>query len=213
MVLSSDNLDSDADDYLRSLRTRQLLARDANLVSVLQANLDERQRWGDFFERLLVTLKDRKAISPADLAGAAAAGLLGLILGFIFWRRCLTRWAGFKKIAPNDVSAGLVHAFLTTGAGYAPILIALGSALAYVALIPRAGGELPLVFTILAALLFYFVIAAVIRALLEPIPSGDPIFAAANRNRIPAQSTQPPAGHCRAGQMACAGTPRKRPAR
>ncbi len=175
MVLSSDNLDSDADDYLRSLRTRQLLARDANLVSVLQANLDERQRWGDFFERLLVTLKDRKAISPADLAGAAVAGLLGLILGFIFWRRCLTRWAGFK-IAPNDVSAGLVHAFLTTGAGYAPILIALGSALAYVALIPRAGGELPLVFTILAALLFYFVIAAVIRALLNPSPPATPFL-------------------------------------
>jgi len=175
MALNSDNLDSDADDYLRSLRTRQLLVRDPNLVSVMQANLDQHQRWGDFFQRLLVPLKDWKAISPVHLAGFALAGLLGLILGFIFWRRYLTRWAGIK-IAPNDVSAGLVKAFLATGTGYAPILMALGSMLAYLALVPRAGGVLPLVFTILWILLFYFVIAAFIRALLNPSPPAAPFL-------------------------------------
>jgi len=175
MVLNSDNLDSDADDYLRSLRTRRLLARDANLVSVLQANLDERQRWGDFFERPLVTLKDGRGISPAHLAGSAITGLLGLVLGFIFWRRCQARWARFKS-APNDVSAGLVHAFVATGAGYAPILAGLGSALAYLALIPRESGDPPMVFTVLCALLVYFAIAAFIRALLNPSAPAAPFL-------------------------------------
>jgi small-conductance mechanosensitive channel len=184
MVLHSDNLDSDADDYLRSLHARKLLARDPNLVGVLQANVDERQRWGDFFERPLATLKDWKAVSPAKLAGAAVAGLLGLILGLTFWRRYLTRWASFK-VAPNDVSAGLAQAFLVTAAGYAPILLALGSALAYVALIPRTGGDLPVVFILLCALLFYFAIAAFINALLNPSPPAAPYLPLPSEIAIP----------------------------
>jgi small-conductance mechanosensitive channel len=184
MLLHSDNLDSDADDYLRSLHTRQLLARDQSVVGVIQANLHERQRWGDFFERVLVSLKDWKAFSPANLTGAAVAGLLGLILGLTFWRRYLTRWASFK-VAPNDVSAGLAQAFLVTAAGYAPILLSLGSALAYVALIPRTGGDPPLVFIMLCALLFYFAIAAFISALLNPSPPAAPVLPLPSEIAIP----------------------------
>jgi hypothetical protein len=42
MLLRSNDLESDVDDYLSSLQTRQLLTRGPTLVSVLQANLDER---------------------------------------------------------------------------------------------------------------------------------------------------------------------------
>jgi len=184
MVLNSDSLASDADEYLRSLRNRQLLARDANLVTVIRENLDARQSWTDFFERLPATLKDWKAISPLHLAGSVITGLLGLTLGFIFKRRGLAQWARLK-VAPNDVSAGLVHAFLVTGAAYAPVLAALGSALAFIALIPRDGGDLPFVFTLLCAVVFYFAIAAFIKAMLNPSPPAAPFLSLPSGIAIP----------------------------
>jgi potassium efflux system protein len=169
MLLSSNDLDSKVDDYLRSLQTRQLLARGPDLVSVLQANLDERERWLDFTRQLAVTSTGWDAIRPIHLAGAAAVGLLGFILGRIVPRRLRAR-AARMKVGEEEVSAGLVQAVMACGASYAPILLALGGIVAYVTLIPRAGGDLPFVHTVMYSLLAYFAIAAGIRTLLNPCP-------------------------------------------
>ena len=169
MLLGSKDLDSKVDDYLRSLQTRQLLARGPDLVSVLQANLDERKRWLDFSRQLVVTSTGWDAIRPIHLAGAAAVGLLGFILGSIVPRRLRAR-AARMKVEKEEVSAGLVQAVMACGASYAPILLALGGIIAYLALMPRAGGDLPFVLTMMYSLLAYFAIAAGIRALLNPCP-------------------------------------------
>ena len=169
LLLGSSNLDSKVDDYLRSLQTRQLLARGPDLVSVVQANLDERERWLDFTGQLAVTSTGWDAIRPIHLAGAAAVGLLGFILGRIVPRRLRAR-AARMKVGEEEVSAGLVQAVMACGASYAPILLALGGIVAYVTLIPRAGDDLPFVLTIMYGLLAYFAIAAGIRTLLNPCP-------------------------------------------
>jgi len=169
MLLSSNDLDSKVDDYLRSLQTRQLLSRGPTLVSVLQANLDARKRWLDFTRQLAVTSTGWDAIRPIHLAGAAAVGLLGFILGRIVPRRLRVR-ASRMKVREEEVSAGLVQAVMACGASYAPILLALGGVTAYVTLIPRAGGNLPFVLALMYGLLAYFAIAAGIRTLLNPCP-------------------------------------------
>jgi small-conductance mechanosensitive channel len=169
MLLRSNDLESDVDDYLSSLQTRQLLVRGPSLVSVLQANLDERKRWLDFTNQLAVTSTGWDAIRPIDLAGAAAVGLLGFILGHIVPRRLRARTARMK-VGEEEVSAGLVQAVMACGVSYAPILLALGGIIAYLTLIPRAGGDLPHVVTILYSLLAYFAIAAGIRTVLSPCP-------------------------------------------
>jgi potassium efflux system protein len=169
MLLRSNDLESDVDDYLRSAQTRQLLARGPTLVSVLQANLDERKRWLDFTSQLAVTSTGWDAIRPIHLAGAVAVGLLGLILGRIVPRRLRVR-AARMQVGEEEVSAGLVQAVMACGASYAPILLALGGGTAYLTLIPRAGGDLPFVLTLMYGLLAYFAIAAGIRTLLNPCP-------------------------------------------
>ena len=169
LLLGSSNLDSKVDDYLRSLQTRQLLARGPDLVSVVQANLDERERWLDFTGQLAVTSTGWDAIRPIHLAGAAAVGLLGFILGRIVPRRLRVR-ASRMKVGEEEVSAGLVQAAMACGASYAPILLALGGIVAYVTLIPRVGNDLPFVLTMMYGLLAYFAIAAGIRTLLNPCP-------------------------------------------
>jgi len=169
MLLRSNDLESDVDDYLRSLQTRQLLARGPTLVSVVQENLHERERWLDFTRQLAVTSTGWDAIRPIHLAGAAAVGLLGFILGRIVPRRLRVR-ASRMKVGEEEVSAGLVQAVMACGASYAPILLALGGLIAYLTLIPRAGGDLPFVLTMMYGLLAYFAIAAGIRTLLNPCP-------------------------------------------
>jgi small-conductance mechanosensitive channel len=169
LLLRSNDLESDVNDYLSSLQTRQLLARGPTLVSVLQANLDERKRWLDLTSQLAVTSAGWDAIRPIHLAGAAAVGLLGFILGRIVPHRLRVR-AARMKVGEEEVSAGLVQAVMACGASYAPILLALGGSIAYLILIPRAGGDLPLVLTLMYGLLAYIAIAAGIRTLLNPCP-------------------------------------------
>ncbi|MGB5454309.1 MAG: hypothetical protein WBN00_19650, partial [Sedimenticolaceae bacterium] len=169
MLLRSNDLESDVDDYLSSLQTRQLLTRGPTLVSVLQANLDERKRWLDFARQLAVTSTGWDAVHPIHLAGAAAVGLLGFILGRIVPRRLRAR-AAQMKVGEEEVAAGLVQAVMACGVSYAPILLALGAVTAYVTLIPYAGGNLPFVLTLMYGLLAFFVIAAGIRILLNPCP-------------------------------------------
>jgi potassium efflux system protein len=169
LLLKSNYLDSNVDDYLRTVQTRQLLARGPTLVSVLQANLDERQQWLDFTSQLAVTSTGWNAIRPIHLAGAVAVGLLGFILGRIVPRRLRVR-AARMKVGEEEVSAGLVQAVMACGASYAPILLALAGSIAYLTLIPRAGGDLPFVITVMYGLLAYFAIAAGIRTLLNPCP-------------------------------------------
>jgi len=169
LLLKSNYLGSNVDDYLRSLQTRQLLARGPTLVSVLQANLDERKRWLDFTSQLTVTSTGWDAIRPIHLAGAAAVGLLGFILGRIVPRRLRVR-AARMKVGEEEVSAGLVQSIMACSASYAPILLALGCIIAYLTLIPRTGGDLPFVLTLMYSLLAYFAIAAGIRTLLNPCP-------------------------------------------
>jgi hypothetical protein len=116
-----------------------------------------------------VTSTGWDAIGPVHLAGAAAAGLLGFILGRIVPRRLRVR-AARMKVGEEEVSAGLVQALMACGASYAPILLALGGVIAYLTLIPRAAGDLPFVLTMMYGLLAYFAIAAGIRTLLNPCP-------------------------------------------
>ena len=169
MLVRSNDLDSNVDDYLRSLQTRQLLTRGPTLVSVLQANLDERKRWLDLPNQLAMTSTSWDGIRPIHLAGAAAVGLLGFILGRIVPRRLRARSARMKA-GEEEVSAGLVQAVMACGASYAPILLALGGIIAYVTLIPHTDGDLPFVVNMMYGLLAYFAIAAGIRILLNPCP-------------------------------------------
>lgn len=173
MLLSTNDLDSRVGDYLRSLEARHLLTRGATLPEVLRANLDERQRWLDLFDRGALAVTGREPGFPVHLAGAATAGVLGCILGFIVFR---VGGRGLRaRIAPvegegKQVSQGLVHAFMASVVRYAPVLLAMGGITAYVALIPRTGGDPPIVVSIFYSLLAYFAMAAVIRALLNPCP-------------------------------------------
>jgi len=173
MLLSTNDLDSRVGDYLRSLEARHLLARGETLPEVLRANLDERQRWLDLIDRIALALTGREPGFPVHLAGAAMAGVLGCILGFIVFRVGGGRLRA--HIAPvegegKQVSQGLVHAFMASIVSYAPVLLALGGVSTYVALVPRAAGDLPFLVSIIFSLLAYFAIAAVIRALLNPCP-------------------------------------------
>ncbi|MEZ5572809.1 MAG: mechanosensitive ion channel [Halioglobus sp.] len=169
MLLSSNELDSRVDGYLNSLFTRQLKARGPTLVSVIQANLGERERWEGLSSQIVATVLRWDVISPVHLAGAAVAGFFGCLLGYMLPRR-IREWTARVQDEGDGVSAGLIQAFVTSGASYAPVLFALGSCLTYLTFLSYEDDELPYIVTILLGILVYFAIAAVIRALLNPCP-------------------------------------------
>lgn len=173
MLLSTNDLDSNVDNYLRSLQKRQLLTRGPDLVSVIQANLDAREGWKQFTGQLAETFASLAAIRPVYLFGAAGVGVLsfslGFILGHILPRRIQARLANMR-LEEEGISGALVEAFMASASHYAPIVLALGGIIAYATLIPGSVGDLQLPVTIMYGLLAYFVMAALIRALLNPCP-------------------------------------------
>jgi small-conductance mechanosensitive channel len=169
MLLSSDELDSNVDGYLKSLFTRQLQARGPTLLSLLKTNLDKRERWMGLGSQFAAMIMRWDTVSPIHLAGAAIAGLFGFLLGRILPRR-LRKWTARVQDDGDGVSAGLIQAFVASGASYAPVLFALGSCLAYLTYVASGDGDLSFIVTILLGILAYFSIAAVIRALLNPCP-------------------------------------------
>jgi small-conductance mechanosensitive channel len=173
MLLSSNDLDSNVDDHLRSLQARELLTRGASLPEVLRANLDERQRWLDLADQWLVIFTGRNPVYRTHLVGAASAGVLGSILGLIVFRfggRRLRSRITPGAVRKEQVSKGLVQAFMASAVSYAPILLALASISSYLLLIPGAGGDRPFLLSVTFGILTYFAVAAVIRALLDPCP-------------------------------------------
>jgi small-conductance mechanosensitive channel len=169
MLLRINDLQSRVDNYQRGVQTRQLLVRGPTVVDVIQANLDTPERWLDFTTQLALKSTGWGAINPIHLGAAAAIGLLGFILGRTVPRRLRAR-AARMQVEEQEVSAGLVQAVIACSVSYAPILLALGGISAYLTLIPRAGGDLPFVISLVYGLLAYFVIAAGIRSLLSPCP-------------------------------------------
>ncbi len=169
MLLSSNQLDSNVSGYLNSLFTRRLQVRGPTLVSLIQANLGERERWMGLGSQFVALAIRWDTISPIHLAGAVIVGLFGFLLGRFLPRR-LREWTASVQDEGDGVSAGLIQAFVASGANYAPILFALGSCVAYLTYAASGGGDLPFIVTILLGMLAYFAIAAVIRALLDPCP-------------------------------------------
>jgi len=173
MLLNIEDLNSNIDDYLRSLQKRQLLTLGPNLASVIRANLYEREHWMQFSRQLSEKSAGWGAIGPVYLLGAAGGGLLGFIFGVVLGRiaprRFQERMANMK-IGEEGVSGALVAAFLSSASRYAPIVFALGGIVAYVTFIPSPVGDLRLPVAIICALLAYFVIAALVRGLLSPCP-------------------------------------------
>lgn len=169
MLLRIDDLQSQLGDYLRGVQARQLLVRGPTLIDVIQANLDAPELWLDFSTRLAVKSTGWDTIRPIHLAGAAVMGMLGFILGRILPRRLRGR-AARMKVERDEVSAGMVQAIIACTVSYAPIVLALGGISAYLTLIPREGGDVPFVISLVYGLLAYVVIAAGIKALLNPCP-------------------------------------------
>ena len=185
MLLSSNDLNSTLDDYLRSLEARQLLERGPTVIEILRANLAERKNWLDFTGRLAQTSVGWDTIGPVRLAIAAAFGLLGFILGLIVARRLRAHMMADITVEKKEVSAGLVQAIMASGVSYAPILAGLGGMLACIILIPREGGGPPFVASVLSGLLVFFAIAAGIRALLRPCPPATPYLSLPEAVAIP----------------------------
>jgi hypothetical protein len=100
MLLRSNDLESQVEDYLRSLQTRQLLIRGPTLVDVLRANLDKPERWLNFTTQLAAKSTGWDAIGPVHLAGAAAIALLGFVVGRIVPRRIRARAARIRWRGP-----------------------------------------------------------------------------------------------------------------
>ena len=169
MLLSSNELDSTVNSYLNSLFTRELQARGPTLVSVVQANLGERERWAGLSGQIVAMVMSRDVVSPLHLGGAIFAGLLGFVLGRILPRQ-LREWTARVQDDGDGVSAGLVQAFVASGASYAPILFALGSCIAYLLYVASGDGDSSFFVTIVLSVFAYFAIAAIIRALLNPCP-------------------------------------------
>jgi len=167
LLLRTDDLESQVDHYLRRLQTRQLLVRGPGLVDLVQANLDGADRWLDFTTQLAARSTGWHTLGPLHLAAAAALGLLGFFLGRRVQRRQLAQVAAMT-VENGDVSAGLVQALVACAISYAPVLLALGGVSAYVAVIPRAGGDLPFVANLVYGLLAYFLVVVGIRSLLSP---------------------------------------------
>ncbi len=173
MLLSSNQLDSNVDRYLNSLLTRELQARGPTLASLLQTNLDERERWVGLSSQLAAMVMRWDAIGTTHLIGAAVAGLLGFILGGILPRR-LRAWTSRIQREGDGVSAGLIQAFIASGASYAPVLFALGSCIAYLTFLASGDGDSRFIIIIMLGMLAYFAIAAIVRALLNPCPPATP---------------------------------------
>ncbi len=173
MLLSSNDLDANVDDYLRSLEDRQLLMRGPTVVGVLRANLAERKSWLDFTGQLARRSTGWDTIGPVHLSIAAVVGLLGLILGRIVQRRLRAHTANIA-VGKREISAGLVQAIIASGVSYAPLFASLGGMLAYLMLLPRVDEAPPFLASILSGLLVFFAIAAGIRALLRPCPPATP---------------------------------------
>jgi len=173
MLLNTDDLDSDVDDYLRGLEKRRLLTRGPNLVSVIQASLTQPERWKQFSGAFAKTWALWGAIRPSYLFGAAGLGLLGLglglILGHLMPHRFQARMARMK-IEQEGFSGALAEAVMSSAFRYAPVILALGGIIAYVTFNPSPVGDLRFPITILYSLLAYFALAALIRSLLNPCP-------------------------------------------
>jgi small-conductance mechanosensitive channel len=170
ILLRVGELEARTGSFLSDVRNRQLLLRGPNLIEMIRASLEEPKRWLDVTGQVVVKSIGWDVISPVHLGGAAAAGLVGFILGGLVLRGIRNRMGRMKVEGEEEVSVGLVHAVLACGASYAPLILALGSVSAYLGLIPRPDGDLPFIIYLIRGLLAYFIIAAGIRALFKPCP-------------------------------------------
>jgi len=169
VLLGVGELQSQADIYLADIRNRLWLVRGPHLIEVIQSNLDEPGRWLEFTTQLAVKSADSDATRPVHLGAAAAAGVLGFVLGRFILRRTRTR-VSRTKVKNNEVSAGLVRAALACFSTYAPVILSLGGISAYFAIISRTESDLPFVVYLMLSLLVYFIMAAGIRTLFSPCP-------------------------------------------
>jgi small-conductance mechanosensitive channel len=170
ILLRVGELEARTGSFLSDVRNRQLLLRGPNLIEVIRTSLEEPKRWLDVTGQVVVKSIGWDVVSPVHLGGAAAAGLVGFILGGLLLRGIRNRMGRMKVEGEEEVSAGLVHAVLACGASYAPLILALGGVSAYLSLIPRTDGDLPFIIYLIRGLLAYFIIAAGIRALFKPCP-------------------------------------------
>lgn len=170
ILLRVGELEARTGSFLSDVRNRQLLLRGPNLIEVIRTSLEEPKRWLDVTGQVVVKSIGWDVVSPVHLGGAAAAGLVGFILGGLVLRGIRNRMGRMKVEEEEEVSAGLVHAVLACGASYAPLILALGGVSAYLSLIPRTDGDLPFIIYLIRGLLAYFIIAAGIRALFKPCP-------------------------------------------
>jgi hypothetical protein len=159
ILLRVGELEARTGSFLSDVRNRQLLLRGPNLIEVIRASLEEPKRWLDVTGQVVVKSIGWDVISPVHLGGAAAAGLVGFILGGLVLRGIRNRMGRMKVEGEEEVSVGLVHAVLACGASYAPLILALGSVSAYLGLIPRPDGDLPFIIYLIRGLLAYFIIA------------------------------------------------------
>lgn len=182
MLLRSNDLDSNIDDYQRNLQTQQLLTRGPTLVQVLQANLDQRGLWLTFVDRFVAKSTAWHVIGPLHLAVAVFFGLLGFILGRVTLHRApaITDHSKAEAVTPTR----FVQALLTSGAGYGPVLLALGSMIGYLTLSSPGGGG-PFLIDVLYGLMAFITASAVIRALLNPCPPATHFLPLAESISIP----------------------------
>ena len=81
------------------------------MIGVLQANLDERERWQEFGNQLAAISSGWDAARTMHLAGAAAVGLLCFLLGRIVPRRLRKRQA---QVEGKAVSEGLAQTVIAS---------------------------------------------------------------------------------------------------
>jgi len=167
LLLRSNRLNSNLTDYLHGLEARQLLIRGPSLIDVLQENLDAGDQWLALGSQLANPTSGWSAARLVKLSGAATAGLLCFLLG-LFLPRHLRKLT--PKFTEKNVSTGLVQAVIASAVSYAPIVLALTGVTLYAQFFTSADTELPVLVSLLYALLAFFVLSAGIRALLNPCP-------------------------------------------
>jgi potassium efflux system protein len=167
----------------QSMLARELTARGPNLLTVVQRNLAEPEKWWALTTRITIMSTGWEAVGQWHRAGLLGAALLA-VLGGVALRRRLRPLAAAPE-PEDEVSAGFVHALAACGARYAPVILGLGAVSLYLAGVTAHEGELPFFTNLVHGLLVYFVAAAGIRTLLHPCRPARPYLP------LPAEVTRP----------------------
>lgn len=174
LQLRSSELEDRVNEIRKQMLARLLMARDANLLQLIEQNLATPEKWLHLAGEVLVKSTGVRTVHGLHLPGMVLLGALGWLLGR-FIRRKVTPLITPSK-GEEELSQGLFHSVLASIAHYAPVVLFFGVVSLYLELLLWRQDQGGFFVLLVDGLLVYLLARATIRTFLRPAAPAVPFL-------------------------------------